>query len=261
MAETPKLLNRMMKLPLRVFVVSLEMFVETAQELRRLIDESIDAMLSAPDASATAGGSTFTPATDETRTETRNESSIADCKDFALNDSAGDSAVTTLKERVNMRDANLNDDMLKLVRFKILFVKRDYETAFQEEEDLVWDNMTGADFSAWKVAEFIQKLAITPRQVRYPRRWLDKTKYHQYALTENGEKIEPPPKPLKDKAENKPEPILPLKKPYWLIDFPEDDKKYLRVYYEVLERYPREKLRYEERQLEILEKIADGVAK
>jgi hypothetical protein len=269
MAETPKLLNRMMKLPLRVFVASLEMFVQTAQELRRLFDQSLDAMLSAPDVGETAGGSTLTnqampggiaQAEDETRT--RNET-------FAVNAAAGKGATTTLKERANMRDANLNDDMLKLVRFKILFVKREYEHAFPEEEDLVPDNMTGADFAAWKVAEFIQRLGLRPPLVRFPKRWVAKANYHKYSLPKDWEETERRrPKPSEDLAakgkseEKKPyEPVEPKYEPYWLIGFPEDDKKYLRVYYEVLERYPREKLRYEERQLEILEKIADGVTK
>ena len=38
---------------------------------------------------------------------------------------------------------------------------------------------------------------------------------------------------------------------------PEDDKKYLRVYYEVLDRYPREKFRHEEQQIRVLEQIRD----
>jgi hypothetical protein len=269
MTEAPKLLNRMMKLPLRVFVASLEMFVQTAHELRRLFDQSIDTMLSAPDVGETAGGSTLAnqvmpggiaQADDEART--RNET-------FAVNAAAGDGATTTLKERVNMRDANLNDDMLKLVRFKILFVKREYEHAFPEEEDLVPDNMTGADFSAWKVAEFIQRLGLRPPQVRFPKRWVAKANYHKYGLPKDWEDADRRrPKHVEDvaakgKQEEKKlnEPPEQKYEPYWLIGFPEDDKKYLRVYYEVLERYPREKLRYEERQLEILEKIADGVTK
>lgn len=264
MAETPKLLNRMMKLPLRVFVVSLEVFVQTAQELRRLLDQSIDTMLG-PDAGEVAGGLTLTNqvlpesimrASVETGNETDNSTPSRGA-------GAGDSATSTLKEKANMRDANLNDDMLKLVRFKILFVKREYEMAFPEEEDLVPDNMTGADFSAWKVAEFIQRLGLRPPQVRFPKRWLAKPNYFKYGLPRHWEEADRRPKPPDEgPPKGKPEgpkhyEPSPKDEPYWLIGFPEDDKKYLRVYFEVLERYPREKLRYEERQLEILEKIAD----
>lgn len=280
MAETPKLLNDMMKLPLRVFVASLEMFVETAHELRRLFDQSIDAMLGAPAVAETVDETNQLMPDDVSRTTvetgTRNETgnSIPRRGANVVNAGAGDSATTTLKEKVNMRDANLNDDMLKLVRFKILFVKREYEHAFPEEEDLVPDNMTGADFSAWKVAEFIQRLALRPPQVRFPKRWIAKTNYHKYGLPKDWEDAEagkpkvPEEVQVKGKPEEKKPPVYepveyppPKNAPYWLIGFPEDDKKYLRVFYEVLERYPREKLRYEERQLEILEKIAEGVKK
>lgn len=291
MSETPKLLNRVVKLPVRAFIVSLEMFVQTAQELRKLFDQSIDAMMGAPDVSEMAGGSSYanqvmpggvTLNTNEATSETDN-SSVSPAV-FMDNGTPCDGATTTLKETVNMRDANLNDDMLKLVRFKILFVKREYEMAFPEEEDLVPDNMTGADFSAWKVAEFIQRLAIRPPEVRFPKRWVTKSNYHRYGLPKSWEDAESLfAKALKANEEadraNKDAKIKPddrkayetdeigkrayeaskKAEPYWLIGFPEDDKKYLRVYYEVLERYPREKLRYEERQLEILEKIADGV--
>jgi len=43
--------------------------------------------------------------------------------------------------------------------------------------------------------------------------------------------------------------------------FPEDDKKYLRVYFEVLERYKREKFRYEEEQIDVLREIRDEIGK
>jgi hypothetical protein len=44
-----------------------------------------------------------------------------------------------------------------------------------------------------------------------------------------------------------------------LKGLPEEDKKYLRVYFEVLERYPREKFKYEEQQIEILRDIAHNI--
>src|SRR5262249_49679638 len=44
-----------------------------------------------------------------------------------------------------------------------------------------------------------------------------------------------------------------------LKGLPDDDKKYLRVYYEVLDRYPREPLKYEEDQLKVLREIPDKI--
>ncbi|HJP91120.1 MAG TPA: formylglycine-generating enzyme family protein [Pyrinomonadaceae bacterium] len=133
-------------------------------------------------------------------------------------------------------DRDLRDDMLKLVRYKVLFVKREYEQAFREEEDLVSENMDAAAFAAWKVAEFIQKLKS--EDTRVSEKWL---KYHggKYVKEVNVGGVK----------------TLVLK------EFPDDDKKYLRVYYEVLDRYPRERFKYEERQIEVLEEIREQLDK
>src|ERR1051326_7878274 len=127
-------------------------------------------------------------------------------------------------------DKDLRDDMLKLVRYKVLFVKREYEHAFPEREDLVSDNLDGPAFTAWKVAEFIQQLGRGETPV--PRKWADKG----YPAAEH-------------------------RRGGALLGLDEEDKKYLRVYYEVLERYPREKFKYEEQQIRVLEQIRDAVPK
>jgi hypothetical protein len=123
------------------------------------------------------------------------------------------------------RDRDLRDDTLKLVRYKVLFVKREYEVAFPEEEDLVYDNMESSAFAAWKVAQFVQKMHNDG--VKVPDRW--KGRY-------------PPKDCVRDGL---------------VKSLPEDDKKYLRVYYEVLERYPREKFRHDEQHIRVLEQIRD----
>ena len=127
-------------------------------------------------------------------------------------------------------DKDLRDDMLKLVRYKILYVRREYEVTFPEQEDIVPDNMDGDAFTAWKVAEFIQDLARGDTPL--PTKWADKN-YPQGFTSSNGK---------------------------YLTGIPHEDKKYLRVYYEVLERYPREKFKYEEQQIRVLEEIRDRVA-
>jgi hypothetical protein len=133
-------------------------------------------------------------------------------------------------------DKDLRDDMLKLVRYKVLFVRREYEVAFPEEEDLVSDHMDGSSFTAWKIAEFVQNLSlydpgepIPPTHTRVPQKWIEKSYAEEYW------------------------------KDGFLTGIPHEDKKYLRVYYEVLDRYPREKFKYEEQQIRILEQIRDNV--
>jgi hypothetical protein len=133
-----------------------------------------------------------------------------------------------------MPDTNLSDDMLKLVRYKVLFVKRDYEHAFPEVEELVHDNMDSTSYTAWKIAEFIQKLAAGETKV--PNKWTDgypsdKDEGGNFKYRRNG----------------------------MLTGFPEDDKKYLRVYYEVLDRYVRESFKYEEDQIDVLKEIREAI--
>jgi len=143
--------------------------------------------------------------------------------------------ITTNKEDINMsydggvrRDKDLQDDMLKLVRYKILFVRRDYEHAFDEREDLVYDSMDGSAFAAWKVAEFIQELGKGKTEV--PEKWKARN-YPEAQYVRHGK----------------------------LIGLDDEDKKFLRVYYEVLERYVREKFYFEEQQIEILREIAQNM--
>ena len=135
------------------------------------------------------------------------------------------------------RDKDLADDMLKLVRYKILFVRREYEVAFPEQEDLVEDNMDPTSFAAWKVAEFIQSLHRDGAEI--PRRWKDRN--YPQDRDENGRY-----KYLSEDGRR-------------LTGLPEQDKKYLRVYYEVLDRYPREKFKHEEQQIRVLEEIRDSL--
>jgi len=124
-------------------------------------------------------------------------------------------------------DKDLSGDMLKLVRYKVLFVRREFEVAFPEHEDFVSDNLTESSFVAWKIAEFIQDLEA--RTMPVPSKW--RSKQYPAGMT-TGE---------------------------FLKGIPHEDKKYLRVYFEVLERYPREAFKYEEQQIRVLGQIRDAL--
>ena len=148
-----------------------------------------------------------------------------------LNSTATTSAETKNKETKNVSDTNLNSEDLKLVRYKILFVKRDYEHAFPEVEELVADNISeDCGYTAWKIAEFIQSLHR--HEVKVPAKWRD----HKCSDTSFFQQ-----------------------KDGFLIGFKEDDKKFLRVYFDVLKHYPREKFEYHERQIAALECIQASV--
>jgi hypothetical protein len=211
-------LSEMLKLPLAAFVFSMEMFVKTMQGIQKIAYQGIDIMTDGMVQTAIDAPGRESDVTN-------------DVPDGTIGDSAETTQETNQLEEREMSEKDLRDDMLKLVRYKILFVKRDLEYAFPEREELVSENIDGTGYTAWKIAEFIQDLG----NIEIPKKWRDK-KFPRDVPNELGSPPSAPPK---------------------INKLDEEDKKYLRVYYEVLERYPRERFRYEERQIEVLEQIRD----
>lgn len=106
------------------------------------------------------------------------------------------------KEGRTVADTNLSDDMVKLVRYSVVSVKRDLAPAkailVSGREKLFDDNLDGEAFATWVTSEVAAAEGMS-----------------------------------------------------------EADRKYLRVSYEVLQRWPKQDREYERRQLEILEGIRD----
>jgi len=198
-------------IPLRTVLYGMEMLVGAMRGLQDASDRGLTVL---------AGS--------ETDSEGESEATVIS------NDAANSGKENEVEEIKRMDDKNLQDDMLKLVRYKILFVKRDREYAFPEQEELVPDNIDGSAYTAWKIAQFIQSLAL--KETHVPRMWkrdYPKEGRHRADVGDHGPDI--------------------------LLGFPEDDKKYLRVYYQVLERYKREELKYHEDQLQVLREIRDRI--
>ncbi|HJP91124.1 MAG TPA: hypothetical protein VJ875_04160 [Pyrinomonadaceae bacterium] len=240
-ASMMHLLGQMLMLPFTVFVYSMEMFVRAIRQVQTVADEGLNltagnGVPSSDDVQC--AGKEFTNGADLIAQVTgekdggpsqHREMDIQAPASTGDHENRGNSKEITKETKM---DRDLRDDMLKLVRYKVLFVKREYEQAFSEQEDLVSENMDAAAFTAWKVAEFIQ--GLKREDTRVPEKWL-KYRGGKYVKEVNVGGV----------------------KSYVLIEFPDDDKKYLRVYYEVLDRYPRERFKYEERQIEVLEEIRD----
>jgi hypothetical protein len=216
------LLTEMIMLPVTALLYGMELLVRAMQGTQRVTEQGVHGLVDASRRAANGGA------------EDRDLRPAGNAGSRATSGSGGDpeprpahQETATMDTSIgyeSRRDRDLRDDTLKLVRYKILFVKRDCEVAFPEEEELVYDNMDGTSFAAWKVAEFIQKMH--KREVKQPPRW----KSRSYPSKCEDERV---------------------------TSLPEEDKKYLRVYYEVLERYPREKFRHEEKQIRVLEEIRD----
>lgn len=221
-------MGQLFMIPVAAMVYGVELLVRTMQGMQKVTARGLDVVVGrGPDPPAEIMAEPVRDAVSDAQLRTVDDPH----KEFV-------SGATPQKEEKTLSneggvialDKDLHDDMLKLVRYKLLFVKREYEYAFPEQEDLVSDNMDGSAFTAWKVAEFIQQLAKGKTDV--PAKW--------------GERYP---------SENREHYVKDGK----LVAFPDHDKKYLRVYYEVLDRYPREKFKYEEQQIEVLKEIRDKI--
>jgi len=129
-----------------------------------------------------------------------------------------------------MRDQDLSGaDTLKLVRYKILFVKRDYEAVLTEEkEELVAYDTTGPAWAALKICDFMGSLKLARR----PAKWSEKHCDYYYPPGISGEYIE---------------------------EIPECDHKYIQIYFEVLQRWERQSAEYDREQVEALRGIRRGI--
>lgn len=228
-ASIMHIFGQFLLLPFGVFVYGVEMLLKTMQEFRQVTNQGLDVFAGAQDRTNDLPEARAAPASEAPVDAP--EQTLDCCPGTQVQSNTTN--ITTTREEKKMLDKDLHDDMLKLVRYKILFVKREFEHAFPEEEDLVPDDMDGSAFTAWKIAEFIQDLAKQrTRQgqeeidIRVPHKWKN---YPGREFIVDG----------------------------YLIGLPHEDKKFLRVYYEVLDRYPREKFRYEEQQIEVLKEIRD----
>ena len=122
-------------------------------------------------------------------------------------------------------------DQLRLIRYKVLFLKRDLEVAFPEQEELVAEDMPKDGFISWKIAEFIQ--AMARGEVPQPGKWKEKD-YPSNAAggnVENGN----------------------------VLALPDKDKRFFRVYCQVLACYDRERMNYERDQIDVLKEIRDAI--
>lgn len=154
-----------------------------------------------------------------------------------------------LNENTNFCKPTDGGKCLVLWRYKVLFIKRDLEHAFAEEEDLVPDDVQ--DITAWKIAEFIQRLS--QREVRVPSSWVNKRKGPLEYWRIGDDDDSPASYDAAQRAAKAGDDI-------WLIGLPEDDKRHLRLFSQELARYTREKATYEEDQIRVLEQIRDNLA-
>ena len=236
------LFSQFLMIPVATFIYCMEKLLKTMQGMQQVTNQGVEVMV---------GPSAFPK-------RMRNEESAPDrsTNELQNNTKTGDPGITTEEDKKLTDNGNIQNyckpeqrdgKCLILWRYKVLFIKRDFEHAFPEQEDLVPDDVT--DITAWKIAEFIQQLGHC--KVEVPRKWIEKrypsptSKYWKTNCESNGE---PPTEEIDpDKTHER----------IYLVALPEDDKKFLRLYAQQLASYTRQDPKYEERQIEVLQQIRD----
>jgi len=193
-------IGQLLTLPLAAFALGVEALLKTMREVQEATRGGIDAAMSDATAADAVGGAESNPAR---------------------------------KEWSEMRDQDLSgDDQLKLVRYKIIFTKRDFEAVFPEKEELVTYGTSAADWAGIKVAHFMRDLS-TMKESDLPREW------RESVGRQTGETYPP------------------SRDGHYYI--PRDDERYVKVYFEVLQRWDREPADYDKDQVKVLREIRDRI--
>lgn len=129
---------------------------------------------------------------------------------------------------------------VKLITYKISFVKKDLEAVLLKDGEEIVDDASdcGTSLEVWKTAEFVQTLHENPG--KRPKKWLAKDyPDKKYRTDQNGDQ--------RDNGE-------------YYTGIPEEDKKFLRFYQDVLATYERESTNYQEKQANALDGISSSLA-
>ena len=130
----------------------------------------------------------------------------------------------------SMSHQEFSEDYCTVVDYQIVFVKRDYEAMLDSRSAIVVESMDGNGFTAWKIAEFIDRMKSG--HIELPHEW-EKSKLDVVPGTGNYD--------LKD---NK------------LTGLSKDDQKELRVTFQILQTVDRPAAQYEEDKVDALKDIA-----
>jgi hypothetical protein len=137
-------------------------------------------------------------------------------------------AATNAETETTTAVDSLDDEMVKLVAYTIVSLKPDHEEVMDggEGTEIVTSRMSGEAFASFVLAKYMQKEVASPK---------------------NKDVKQPRSKTFSDADRNDPN------------QFSDADLKYLRVYFVVSKRWPREPRRLEERKVEALRKIGEAI--
>jgi hypothetical protein len=223
-----RFLVTVLKMPLKLFVASLDLFLGTVRDFQAAFNEAADSVLTEPGPLAVPGASAASPA------EEAGETSIP-------RPGPGRHKVPEIlpseKEIITMTDQDLGGDDAKNISFWITFVKPDFVATLQAMQTETIDYATDAgSYGGLKIGEFMTALAARPLGIPYPTEWAAKTLPTGYATA-------PPQAPG----------VIPLR----LLGIPPMDRKYIKFNYKVNWRQPVPEAEREKEKIEVLREIRD----
>jgi hypothetical protein len=219
--------SQIMLMPFSTITYSMQIFMWLLQGMMRMTNEGVNAMVGGTAQTLdsmgmpASAGATASGAGNIQRSNRKEEREMSEQSWGGGPESSGcssDNSGWTMSEKCKEIEPC---DRLRLVRYKILFLKRDLEVAFPEQEELVVEEIPKDGFISWKIAEFIQQMSRG--EVRQPGKWREKN-YPPTGVTGGN-----------------------------VTSLPDKDKRFLRVYCHVLDWYERERLN----QVDVLKEIRD----
>jgi hypothetical protein len=137
-------------------------------------------------------------------------------------------AATSAQTQTTTAVNSLDDEMIKLVAYTIVSLKPDHEKVMDGGvgTEIVTMRMSGEAFESFVLAKYMQGKVVSPTN--------KDTKQTRSQMFSEADRNDP-------------------------NQFSDADLKYLRVYFVVSKRWPREPRRFEERQTEALQKIGEAI--
>jgi hypothetical protein len=211
--------SQMLKLPVAVVAAGFEIMARVMRDMQQTFDRNVDVV---------ADGMAQSLIDQALNTGTQSQDA-GDAGKVVAGNGIDQSDPKTQKAGGNMgdwdgQDQDLSGEDLKVVRYRIIFTKRDYEDDLDEGEETINYPTNGGSYGGLKVAEFMKKVAA--QKISRPDSWRENC-YPPNATSETD----------------------------W--SFPKDDLRYITFLYEVIRRVEREEKEYDKEQVRILKGIQE----
>jgi hypothetical protein len=221
--------SQMLKFPVAAVAAGFEIMARVMRDMQQTFDRNVDVV-------ADGMAQSLMDQASETGTQSQG---AGDAGNVVAGNGIDESDPITQKDGGNMGDwdkpdQDLGGEDLKVVRYRIIFTKRDFEEDLDKGEETVNYPTNGGSFGGLKVAQFMGALSRNGRLI--PPTWTEGCY------------------PWKSWREEHDPPGADPKKYY---SIPDEDLRYITFLYEVLRHVEREEKEYDKEQVRILRGIQE----